>query len=60
MSEPKYHVRTIAFSYDERSDWAIQGYLNTVAEADNSLDRIRLMDRGAKDEAYKYRVMMTK
>ncbi|MCH8898133.1 MAG: hypothetical protein IIC33_07555 [Chloroflexi bacterium] len=60
MSEPKYHVRTIAFSYDERSDWAIQRYLNTEAEADNLLDRIILTDRGDKDQAYKHRVIITK
>jgi len=55
-----YHVRTIAFSYNERSDWAIQTYLNTEAKSDYLLDRIILTDRGDKDQTYKYWVIITK
>ena len=60
MAERTYHVHTLAFSYDERSDWAVQSYLN--AEADNHylLDRIIVTDRGQLDQKFKYWVVVTK
>ena len=55
-----YHVRTMAFSYDERSDWAVQSYLNAEAEINYFLDRVILTDRGQPDQKYKYWVVITK
>ena len=60
MSEPTYHVHTIAFGYNERSDWAVRNYLNAEAETDYFLDRVILTDRGQLDQTYKYWVIITK
>lgn len=60
MSEPTYHVHTIAFGYNERSDWVVQNYLNTEAESNYLLDRVILTDRGQLDQTYKYWVIITR
>lgn len=60
MAEALYHVHTIAFSYDERSDWAIQRYLNAEAENNYLLERVILTDRGKIDQTYIYWVIITK
>ena len=60
MAEAMYHVHTIACGYDERSDWAIQRYLNAEAESNYLLDRVILTDRGQLDQTYKYWVTITK
>lgn len=60
MAETMYHVHTIAFSFDEKSDWAIQRHLNAEAENNYLLDRVILIDRGQLDQKYKYWVMITK
>ena len=60
MSEPTYHVHPLAFCDNERSDWAVQNYLNAEAETDYFLDRAILTDRGQLDQTYKYWVIITK
>ena len=40
MAKQTYHVHAIAFSYEERSDWAVQRYLNSEAEINYLLDRV--------------------
>ena len=60
MAGPTYRVHTIAFSYDERSDWAVQSYLNAEAENNYLLDRVIMTDRGQLDQKFKYWVIITK
>ena len=60
MTQLIYHVQTIAFSYDEKSDWAIQRYLNAEAKINYLLDRVIMTDRGQLDQKYNYRVIVTR
>ena len=60
MAEQTYHVHTIAFSYDERSDWAVQRYLNAEAENNYLLGSVIVTDRGQLDQTYRYWANITK
>lgn len=60
MVEAMYHVHTIAFGYDERSDWAIQRYLNSEAENNYLLDRVIMTDPDSSPQKYRNWVIVTK
>ncbi len=60
MARATYHVHTIAFGYDERSDWAIQTYLNAEAENSYLLDRVILTEPDSPAQKYRHWVIVTK
>ena len=55
-----HHVHTVACGYDERSDWAIQTYLNAEAENKYLLERIILPEPDSAAQKYRYWVIVTK
>ena len=53
MTKAIYHVHTIAFGYDDRSDWAIRSCLNAEAVDNYLLERVILPEPGSAAQKYR-------